>query len=123
MNRWKKLRRCSKKQKGTVLQHTAKNGFDMKGFNRMRVVGDSMYPTIQDRNIVYTRPYFFWERMRVGDIIVLRDPRKPSRKILKRVAHYDQEKCIVWGDNHGRSTDSRTFGPVERTNVIGKVVR
>ena len=32
------------------------------------------------------------------------------------------DEYIVMGDNRRRSTDSRTFGPVPRRNILGKVV-
>ncbi len=33
-----------------------------------------------------------------------------------------EDEYIVMGDNRGRSTDSRTFGPVPRRNILGKVI-
>lgn len=59
---------------------------------------------------------------RPGEVIVLHDPRERRRRIIKRVyavtLHGDLD---VRGDNSRESTDSREFGPVQRSLVIGKV--
>ena len=61
-------------------------------------------------------------RPRPGDVIALRDPRDAGRTILKRVAAVDGDDVVVLGDNAAASTDSRTFGPVPRSSVLGRVV-
>ena len=33
-----------------------------------------------------------------------------------------EDEYVVMGDNRKRSTDSRTFGPVPRGNILGKVI-
>ena len=61
-------------------------------------------------------------RVRPGDVVALRDPRDGARTILKRVAAVDGDELTVLGDNAAASTDSRTFGPVPRSSVLGRVV-
>ena len=41
---------------------------------------------------------------------------------LKRLWELGEDEYIVMGDNRRRSTDSRSFGPVSRRNILGKVV-
>lgn len=94
----------------------------MNGFSRLRVVGESMSPTVRDGAIVYTRPYFFWESIQIGDVVILRDPRRPSRKIIKRVVTYIGSDYTVLGDNTHASTDSRVFGNIPRAVILGKVM-
>ena len=94
----------------------------MNGFSRMRVVGESMSPTIDAGTIIYTRPYFFWESIQVGDVVILRDPRKPSRKIIKRVVMRIKSDYTVLGDNARASTDSRVFGNISKAAILGKVM-
>ena len=61
-------------------------------------------------------------RPRPGDVVALRDPREPERTIVKRVLAVDGAQLTVLGDNAEASTDSRTFGPVLRSSVLGRVV-
>jgi nickel-type superoxide dismutase maturation protease len=58
-----------------------------------------------------------------GDIVVVRDPRSPSRLICKRVVSADARHIVVRGDNPDASTDSRAFGPVPVEWVLGRVLR
>ena len=61
-------------------------------------------------------------RARTGDVIALRDPRAPERIIVKRVHAIVEGGLDVRGDNAGASTDSRTFGAVAPSAVLGRVV-
>ena len=59
---------------------------------------------------------------RVGEIVLVRDPRKPQNLMLKRVADVADGACTVLGDRPEDSTDSRTFGPVPLANVLGRAL-
>jgi nickel-type superoxide dismutase maturation protease len=88
---------------------------------RVRLVvvdGESMCPTLEpgDRVLVLSL------RARVGDVIALRDPRRPERIIVKRVHAIVEGALDVRGDNEAASTDSRTFGVVAPRAVLGRVV-
>ena len=61
-------------------------------------------------------------RVRVGDIVLARDPREPARLVLKRVAALGPETATLLGDQPDFSTDSRTFGPVRRDAILGRAV-
>ncbi len=43
--------------------------------------------------------------------------------MVKRVAHIDGDLVTVLGDNASLSTDSRTFGPVDRRQIPWVMVR
>ena len=91
-------------------------------FGRYRVEGDSMTPALRDGERVFVSRASYWFRApREGDIVVLRDPREPSRVLVKRVAGREGDGWVVLGDNPAASTDSRHFGPVGREQIIGKV--
>ena len=58
-----------------------------------------------------------------GEVVLARDPREPSREVAKRVAGPDGDGgVLLLGDNPAESTDSRTFGPVSRSDLTGRVV-
>lgn len=80
-------------------------------FGRMQVQGDSMRPTLLpgDRLLILRKG-----RARVGRLVVLADPRDPSRLMVKRVTAVGAEGVSVLGDNPGASTDSRSLGPLAR---------
>jgi signal peptidase I len=65
-----------------------------------------------------------------GDIVVVRDPEHRGRVLIKRVArdpgcgHANDAPDVVYvlGDNTEASRDSRHFGPVPRSQVLGRVI-
>jgi mitochondrial inner membrane protease subunit 1 len=78
-----------------------------------------MVPTLDpgDHVIVLRR------RVRAGDVAAVRDPREPSRILVKRVETVDGDGSVTLaGDNPDASTDSRHFGPVAPAFVVGRVV-
>ena len=79
------------------------------------VDGDSMRPTLEpgDRLVVLRLP------PRVGDLVALQ---REGRVLVKRVVALDGDQLVVHGDNAAASTDSRTFGPVAPSAVLGRVV-
>jgi hypothetical protein len=58
----------------------------------------------------------------VGDVIALEDPQATERVLVKRVVGIDRSSVRVEGDNIGASRDSRDFGPVPRSAIVGRVV-
>jgi mitochondrial inner membrane protease subunit 1 len=93
---------------------------------RIEVAGTSMSPALEpgDRLLVvgtvWTR--FLWPRP--GDVVAVRDPRHPGRTLVKRVAAIDRARATidVLGDAREASTDSRHFGPLPRSSVVGRAV-
>jgi nickel-type superoxide dismutase maturation protease len=86
---------------------------------RLEIEGDSMLPALRagDRVLVLRTG-----RLGAGQIAAVRDPRRPSRVVVKRVAGPAPGGWRVLGDNPARSTDSRVFGAVSRDLVVGRVV-
>lgn len=58
-----------------------------------------------------------WRRVRVGDVVVVHDPRGEGRLILKRCVALAGRKLDLRGDNVSASTDSRDFGLVASREV------
>jgi signal peptidase I len=99
----------------------------------MRVAGHSMSPRLRPGDLVFVeRTVGVLQR---GALVAARPSRLDGRAIIKRVAGTPGEDIAVegrhWslgpqefflmGDASGHSTDSRTFGPVDRGQLIGRV--
>lgn len=87
---------------------------------RVTVEGHSMMPTYRpgDRLTALRR----WRPVRVGDVVVVRDPRDHSRWLFKRCVAKAHSKLDLRGDNPAGSTDSRDFGLVPKREVAYVVV-
>lgn len=90
------------------------------GTRRVVVEGRSMLPTFEpgDRLLVVRIPRR-WP-LRCGDVVAVPDPRMPDRLLVKRVEGVSSGLVTVAGDNASESTDSRSFGPVDRAQVWGR---
>ena len=89
-----------------------------------------MLPTLKPGQDVLVWCWF--NKYKVGDIVVIRHN---GREMVKRISKFlDREEMIyVVGDNkqsfllpdgrsENESTDSRSFGPVRKDQIIGKVI-
>jgi nickel-type superoxide dismutase maturation protease len=84
---------------------------------RVAVTGSSMAPGLLPGDRLLVVPA---RRLRPGDVVLVRDPRVPARRMVKRVAAVLPEGVDVRGDDPDASTDSRLFGPVPRGLVEGR---
>ncbi len=82
---------------------------------RVRVEGPSMLPTYVEGEVLTAVRR--WRRVRVGDVVVVRDPRDSSRWLIKRCVARRGARVDVRGDNEIASTDSRDFGLVPSRDV------
>ncbi|MGC8633336.1 MAG: S26 family signal peptidase [Candidatus Limnocylindrales bacterium] len=89
---------------------------------RCAVVGDSMRPLLHPGDWVLVDPDAYRSHPpRASDLVAVPDPRDPSRWLVKRVhATTPEGRLDLRGDDTLRSTDSRTFGPVDPATVIGR---
>jgi nickel-type superoxide dismutase maturation protease len=88
--------------------------------DRVVVSGVSMAPALVpgDRLLVLRT-----RRVRAGDVVVLRDPCDPERELVKRLARITPAGGLVcYGDNADASTDSRAYGPLPATCLVGRAV-
>jgi len=58
-------------------------------------------------------------RLRVGDIIIFTHN---GLEKIKRIAQENEAGLYVAGDNPAASTDSRQFGLIARSAVVGRIV-
>ena len=97
-----------------------------RSLRRVVVAGESMAPTFLagDRLVVFARPFGLPPLPPVDSVVAVADPRDLSRTLVKRVAAVDRAmgRFDVRGDNPGASTDSRAFGPLPRSSLVGRVV-
>ena len=84
----------------------------------IKVTGSSLYPEYKEGDyvMVITVPFLPFKK---GDAIVFRQPEYGV--MIKHIKEVDSDKILVTG-THPHSIDSRQFGPIDRVNVIGKVV-
>jgi nickel-type superoxide dismutase maturation protease len=77
---------------------------------RVSVEGTSMSPSYRPGDLVTALRR--WRPVRPGDVVVVRDPREPTRWLLKRCVAKAGSQLDLRGDNADASTDSREFGLV-----------
>jgi nickel-type superoxide dismutase maturation protease len=62
-----------------------------------------------------------WLRAKRGHVIVFRDPEALSTFVIKRIEDFTPDgQAVVRGDNPNVSRDSRQFGPVPRSLIVGR---
>lgn len=79
-----------------------------------RVVGSSMEPALHQGAVVFARR----KNPKAGDIVIAK---AQGREVIKRITCISPARLFLQGDNSMQSTDSRQYGPVEYTDVIGVV--
>ena len=85
---------------------------------RYVVEGDSMFPLLEDGDIVYTKKNSF---VAEHDIVVLPHPFR-SKYIVKQVTEVHGEMLELAGLNADESEDSRTFGYIPQSHILGTVI-
>ncbi|OGE18712.1 hypothetical protein A3J19_03400 [Candidatus Daviesbacteria bacterium RIFCSPLOWO2_02_FULL_41_8] len=95
---------------------------------RYKVYGNSMLSTLKPGQdvLVFTWAYIF-SKPKVGDLVVIKNQ---GKEMVKRIQKCDGRQFFVMGDNKQvcrccgkkESTDSRSFGPVDISEIIGKVI-
>jgi phage repressor protein C with HTH and peptisase S24 domain len=83
-----------------------------------QIAGRSMTPSYQPGQLVFVTGWF--NDIQVGDVIVFMHHGKEK---IKRINLIDPLKGIyVLGDNPAQSTDSRSFGWIDYSEVVGRVL-
>jgi phage repressor protein C with HTH and peptisase S24 domain len=64
-----------------------------------------------------------WRHVRVGDVVIVRDPRNAGLWLVKRCVARKNGLLDLRGDNPEASTDSRDFGLVPANSVRWLVLK
>ena len=95
---------------------------------RYRVSGVSMLPTLNHGIEVLIDPRSYRvSSPQIGDIVLFHHPYQRGTTLIKRISRLSETTLrreaglFLEGDNSRKSTDSRHFGPVPLSRVIGKV--
>jgi len=88
----------------------------------LKVSGDSLLPAYQEGDFVLVcKIPFLFGAIKPGDVIVFRHQAYGTMiKAVQRVLA-DGDEIHVTG-THDRSVDSRRFGPINKKDVVGKVI-
>jgi hypothetical protein len=81
-----------------------------------RVVGDSMSPTFVADEIVIG---LGGRRPKKGNVVVAA---VQGREVIKRITAFDSDSFFLSGDNASASTDSRQYGTVKDSDILGVIV-
>lgn len=89
-------------------------------FSRFIVNGNSMLPTLKPNQdvLVFAWAYLF-SKPKIGDIVVVR---YKGKRIIKRIQKCQNNQLYIVGDNQKNSTDSRSFGLINKAQLLGKAV-
>jgi phage repressor protein C with HTH and peptisase S24 domain len=80
-----------------------------------RVSGTSMLPTYQPGDTLLG---LRWFRPRPGQVVVV----NLDKPLIKRIVKISGPDIYIQGDNSAASTDSRHFGPVQRTALEARII-
>ena len=82
------------------------------------VEGESMLPTLKQGDLVLIN---YEAKPKENDIVLAHHPLEKGAKLLKRIWKITPDnKYILIGDNLFQSTDSRDFGELPATDILGK---
>ena len=79
-----------------------------------------MEPTVRDGDWLLVRK--LRRGPRVGELVIAADPREPTRLLVKRVSAVTTGEVTVVGDRPDHSTDSRHFGALPSSAILGSPV-
>ena len=87
---------------------------------RFTIHGNSMFPTLKSgQDILCFNWAYFFSKPKRGDMVVLKHG---GKELVKRIQKVHDRELFIQGDNQEESTDSRNFGLIKRSEIIGKVV-
>ena len=78
-----------------------------------------------ERNNWHKRRMPGWREPKVDDLVVFHNPSNPRQLLVKRIVRKRKDGCqllfYVLGDNRNNSTDSRVFGEIPMSSIVGRI--
>ena len=95
----------------------------LKQRQRLKITGNSMLPILKPgEEILVATGAYHKSLPKIADIVVLKHPQDSELIIVKRILDIDRDQnCFLVGDNLDQSVDSRHWGSIKSSNLIGKV--
>lgn len=89
-------------------------------FSRFTIHGNSMFPALKPgQDVLCFNWAYLFSKPKVGDIVVVKHQ---GKEMVKRIHYILGREYFVQGDNKKESIDSRSFGAIDRSQLIGKAV-
>ena len=87
--------------------------------NHRKIVGESMSPLLSHGDLLIYRSINL--KLKEGQIVVFNHPNEKNRLIVKRIHNIKNTGVDVRGDNQSASIDSRQFGLIGKSSILGIV--
>lgn len=97
-------------------------------FPIIQVVGESMYPTYLDGEILVGTRLYRKSKLKKGDVIVYYSPTEEKKAVIKRIDSVsvgisrNELDFYCLGDNADRSYDSRDYGYISSKRIVCKII-
>jgi signal peptidase I len=88
----------------------------------IKIRGDSLLPDFHEGDFVLiSKIPFFFRSPSPGDVVVFRV--SPYGTLIKKIEWTDPGQRVLYVvGSHAASLDSRSFGPIDREALLGKVI-
>ena len=83
------------------------------------VSGESMMPTYRSGDWLVVA---WGGRFKIGDVVLVEREDRPGVFLIKRLERWEGSNYWVEGDNKSISTDSREWGFIGQSEIVGRVV-
>ncbi|MBI2196089.1 S26 family signal peptidase [Candidatus Daviesbacteria bacterium] len=83
-----------------------------------------MFPTLRSgQDVLCFNWAYIFSKPKKGDMVIVQSAKfKVQSEIVKRIQKVEGNKVYLIGDNARYSTDSRNFGLIDQSEIIGKVI-